>query len=96
MEGPTVDKFSAEHAVSLWWDDSKTGCRIKTKKAVSAQGIIQNKETDSDEESDTGFIQHYYLKIPKPFMNLLLAVHNAYKYLKTFHTVHHSQTFPGP
>ena len=29
MEGPTVDKFSAEHSVSLWWEDSKTGRRMK-------------------------------------------------------------------
>ena len=29
MEGPAVDKFSAEHSVSFWWEDSKTGRRMK-------------------------------------------------------------------
>lgn len=54
MEGPTVDKFSAEHVVSLWWEDSKTGRRVKQRprKQYQHRASSMDEETESDEESD--------------------------------------------
>ena len=54
MEGPTVDKFSAEHSVSLWWEDSKTGRRTKQRprKQYQHSASCMDAETESDEEPE--------------------------------------------
>ena len=55
-EGPSLSNFNAEAAVSLWWNDSATTCRInqharkKYKKCKSADDKGHHSGSDSGSE----------------------------------------------
>ena len=53
IEGPTLDSFSADQAVQLWWEDCRTSRRVNQRQRKEYQQRTQPESDSSGEELTT-------------------------------------------
>jgi hypothetical protein len=55
VEGPSLERFSAEQSVKAWWEDCKTARRPNQSARKPYASRSQRPETDEESESELSF-----------------------------------------